>query len=118
MIVGFSIWRHPSKFMNFHDVETSFLDVAKFTTLTPLSLLILCNLSFPTVCLKMSFLPVLALKSPNKIYFLVMHPAARNTTILNKVPPFATKLLSVHLFIIITPHYKFRPTGRPSSSAI
>jgi hypothetical protein len=41
------------------------------------------------------------------------------TTILNKVPPFATKLLSVHLFIIIiTPHYMFRPTGRPSSGAI
>jgi hypothetical protein len=39
-------------------------------------------------------------------------------TILNKVTPFATKLLSVHLFIIITPHYMFRPTGRPSSGAI
>jgi type III secretory pathway component EscS len=39
-------------------------------------------------------------------------------TILNKVPPFATKLLIVHLFIIITPHYMFRPTGRPSSGAI
>jgi hypothetical protein len=34
-----------------------------------------------------------------------------------KVPPFTTKLLSVHLFIIITPHYMFRPTGRPSSCA-
>jgi hypothetical protein len=31
-----------------------FLDVAKFTTLTPLSLLILCKLSFPIVGLKMS----------------------------------------------------------------
>jgi hypothetical protein len=39
-------------------------------------------------------------------------------SILNKVPPFATKLLSVHLFIIITPYYMFRPTGRPSSRAI
>jgi hypothetical protein len=42
----------------------------------------------------------------------------RYLTILNKVPPFATKLLSVHLFINITPHYMFRPTGRPSSRAI
>jgi hypothetical protein len=31
-----------------------FLDVAKFTTLTPLSLLIACKLSFPIVSLKMS----------------------------------------------------------------
>jgi hypothetical protein len=33
-----------------------FLDVAKFTTLTPLSLLIFCELSFPIVGLKMSSL--------------------------------------------------------------
>jgi hypothetical protein len=34
-----------------------FLDVAKFTNLTPLSLLISCKLSFPLVSLKMSSLP-------------------------------------------------------------
>jgi hypothetical protein len=45
-----------------------FLDVAKFTTLTPLSLLISCKLSFPTVGLKMSSLPTLALRFPNKIF--------------------------------------------------
>jgi hypothetical protein len=30
-------------------LKTKFLDVAKFTTLTPLSLLISCELSFPIV---------------------------------------------------------------------
>jgi hypothetical protein len=37
---------------------TKFLDVAKFTTLTPLSLLISCQLSFPIVGLKISSLSV------------------------------------------------------------
>jgi hypothetical protein len=45
-----------------------FLDVAKFTTLTPLSLQISCKLSLPIVGLKMSSLPTLAFKSPNKIF--------------------------------------------------
>jgi hypothetical protein len=45
-----------------------FVDVAKFTTLTPLSLLMSCNLSFPVVGLKMSYLPTLAVKSPDKIF--------------------------------------------------
>jgi hypothetical protein len=44
-----------------------FLDVGKFTTLTPLSLLISCKLSFPVVGLKISPQPTLALKSPNRI---------------------------------------------------
>jgi hypothetical protein len=35
-------------------LTTKFLDVAKFTTLTPLSLLISCELSFPIVGLKIS----------------------------------------------------------------
>jgi hypothetical protein len=48
-----------------------FLDVAKFTNLTPLSLLILCKLSFPTVSLKISSLPTLALECPNRILKLV-----------------------------------------------
>jgi hypothetical protein len=46
-----------------------FLDVAKFTTLTPLSLLISCKLSFPVTGLKMSSLPTLALKSHNRISY-------------------------------------------------
>jgi hypothetical protein len=45
-----------------------FLDVAKFTTLTPLSLLISSKLSFPIVALKMSSLPTLALKSLKKFH--------------------------------------------------
>jgi hypothetical protein len=45
-----------------------FLDVAKFTNLTPLSLLISCKVSLPIVSLKMSSLPILALKSSNKIF--------------------------------------------------
>jgi hypothetical protein len=45
-----------------------FLGVAKFTNPTPLSLLISCKLSFPIVGLKMSSLPTLALKSPNRIF--------------------------------------------------
>jgi hypothetical protein len=45
-----------------------FLDVAKFTNQTPLSLLILCKPAFPVVGLKMSSLPSVALKSPNRIF--------------------------------------------------
>jgi hypothetical protein len=44
------------------------LDVAKFTNLTPLSLLISYKLSFPTFGLKMSSLPTLALTSFNIIF--------------------------------------------------
>jgi hypothetical protein len=43
-----------------------FLDVAKFTALTRLSLLISYKLSFPIVGLKMSAFRILALKAPNK----------------------------------------------------
>jgi hypothetical protein len=50
------------------DVGTvRFLDVAKFTTQTPLSLLILCKLSFPIVGLRVFSMPTLELKSHNKI---------------------------------------------------
>jgi hypothetical protein len=55
-----AMWEHCNLTMS--------LDVAKFTTLTPLSLLISCKLSFPIVGLKMSSLPTLAFKSPNKIF--------------------------------------------------
>jgi hypothetical protein len=45
-----------------------FLDVEKFTSPIPLSLLISFKLSSPIVGLKMSFLPTLVLKSPNRIF--------------------------------------------------
>jgi hypothetical protein len=44
------------------------LDMAVVTNVTPLSLLILWELSFQIVSLKMSSLPTLALKFPNKIF--------------------------------------------------
>jgi hypothetical protein len=54
-------------FGNIVPLTVRLLDVAKFTTLIPLSLLFLCKLSFPNVGIKMSSLLTLALKSPNKI---------------------------------------------------
>jgi hypothetical protein len=81
LIVGFLIWRCPSIFVDVamweHRMFDSlrFLDVAKFTNLTSLSLLISCKLLFPTVGLKMSSLPTLALGSPNRIslWYLGIH---------------------------------------------
>jgi hypothetical protein len=67
LIVGVPIWRCPNIFMNVAMREHCTFDneiFAKFTTRAPLSLLISCKLSFPTVGLKMSSLPTLALKSP------------------------------------------------------
>jgi hypothetical protein len=54
------------RFGNLVLMTIRFFDVAKFTTLTPLSLLISCKLSFPIVGLKMSCLPTLTLKSRTK----------------------------------------------------
>jgi hypothetical protein len=73
LVVHLSIRRGPGVFMDAAVREivlltTKFLDVAKFTTLTPLSLLILCELPFPVVALKISSLPTFTLKSPNKIF--------------------------------------------------
>jgi hypothetical protein len=69
----FSIKKRPNKFINatiwkqntFH-WEVS--EMAKFTILTPLSLLISCKHSVPLVGLKMSSLFILALRSPNRIF--------------------------------------------------
>jgi hypothetical protein len=47
-------------------LTTKFLDVAKFNALTPLSLLISCELSFPIVSLKISSLPTFA-KAKEKV---------------------------------------------------
>jgi hypothetical protein len=49
-------------------LTTKILDVAKFTTLTPLSLLISCELLFLIVGLKISYLSTFALKPPNRIF--------------------------------------------------
>jgi hypothetical protein len=62
LIVSLAILQCPGKFMNVtiwkHCTLTFvFLDVAKFTTLTPLSLITLCKLWFPVVGLKMFSLP-------------------------------------------------------------
>jgi hypothetical protein len=46
---------------------TDFLMWLSLNTLTPLSLLISCKLSFPTVCLKIPSLCTFILKPPNKI---------------------------------------------------
>jgi hypothetical protein len=48
-------------------VTVKFLGVAKFTALTPLSLLISCKLSFPIIGFNLSSIATLALKSPNKV---------------------------------------------------
>jgi hypothetical protein len=53
---------------NFVLLTIRFLDVATFTTLTPISLIISCKLSFPIIGLKTSSLITLALKSPKIIH--------------------------------------------------
>jgi hypothetical protein len=70
---GLSIWRHPSIFMDVvmwehRTFASEVFRYGKFTNLTPLSLLIHCKLSFPIVSLKISSLPTLTLKSPNRIF--------------------------------------------------
>jgi hypothetical protein len=60
-VVDFLMWEHCS-------FDLKVLDVSKLATLTPLSLLIYCELPFPVVNLKMSSLSTLALKSPSKIF--------------------------------------------------
>jgi hypothetical protein len=71
LVVRSPIRRCPSNIMNVtmweHLLTVRFLDVAKLTSLTPLSLLVVCRLSFPIVGLKMSSLPTLALKSTNTV---------------------------------------------------
>jgi hypothetical protein len=48
-------------------VTVKCFDVAKFTALTPLSLLISCKLSFPIIDFNSCSLATLAMKSPNKV---------------------------------------------------
>jgi len=49
-------------------LTTRFFDVAKFSSLTPLSLLSSCIFTFPIVGLKILSLPAFALKSPKRIF--------------------------------------------------
>jgi biotin transporter BioY len=75
LAVSVSIRIYPSKFINITMwnivlLTTKLLDEAKFSTLTPLSLLISCKFSFPVVGLKKSSLSTLALKSPKKIHII------------------------------------------------
>jgi hypothetical protein len=64
-----------AKFMNVtmweHCIFDRFLDAANFSTLTPLSLLISCKLSFPIVGLKMSSLPTSAMKPPKRFSYSI-----------------------------------------------
>jgi hypothetical protein len=105
LFVSVSIRGCLSKFMNVttweHCVLTvRFLDVANFTALSPLSLLISCKFSFPIVGLKISPLPTLTLKFPNKmfIWYLenlwnshsssykdIMHIIMRNVKVMIKI---------------------------------
>jgi hypothetical protein len=62
---------------------TQVLDVAKFTNPTPLSLLILCKLSFPIVGLKMTLRSIIQLifhsKTLNVTYLLLIVMFFRQT---------------------------------------
>jgi hypothetical protein len=53
---------------NIEKLTVIFLDVPKFTALSQLSLLISYQLLFPVFGLKISSIPTLAVKSPNKIF--------------------------------------------------
>ena len=61
MLMNVSVWEHLA-------LNNYIFNVAKFTILTPLSLLSWRRLSFPTVSLKIFSLPTFALKSPNRIF--------------------------------------------------
>jgi hypothetical protein len=71
-----------------------FLDVAKFDKLTPLSLLISCKLSFPTVGLKMSSLPTLALKYPIRIFMCYLENLSNTLSNSLMSLPFTSSVLS------------------------
>ena len=58
--------------------STRFFDVAKFTILTPFSLLSWCRLSFPIIGLKIFSLPTFALKSPNTIFMWYLGKWSKN----------------------------------------
>jgi hypothetical protein len=73
LIVAVPIWNCPSIFIDIAMWEhctfaNEIFDVSKFTTLTPLSLLISCKHSFRFVCLKTSSLPTLSFKSLSFIH--------------------------------------------------
>jgi hypothetical protein len=57
-----AMWEHSTS-------DNQILNVVKFTTLTPLSFLISCKLSFPIVGLKMSSMIIFALYLPTKFSY-------------------------------------------------
>jgi hypothetical protein len=74
LFVRLSLRRGPTVYMNVWCgnivlLTTKFSDVAKLTTLTPLSLLISCKPSFTIVGLKLSSLSTFALKPSNKFSY-------------------------------------------------
>jgi hypothetical protein len=68
LTLGFPIRRYPSLFLDVVMWKHEIFRCAKFTVLTPVSLLISCKLYFPIGTLKMSSMPTLTLKSTNKIF--------------------------------------------------
>jgi hypothetical protein len=79
-----------------------FLNVAKFTNLNPLSLLISCKLSLLIIGLKMFSLSTLALRSPNRIFIQFLRNL-RNTPSYSSVlfsvgaSTFSTKMTSISI---------------------
>jgi hypothetical protein len=103
-VLSLSIRRYPSKFMNVtmckHCVCDRLLDVADYTTLTPLPLLISCEISFP-INLKNTFL---------KICVILVIPLRkwRHSTSIRPRPLHSTPILfnyfSVVLYLVNTEH--------------
>jgi hypothetical protein len=84
LVVGVPIWRCPSMFMNVAMWEHCTFDnemfMAKFITLTPLSLLISCKILFSIVGLKMYFLMIfLGHKNKQKTNSVALSPRANYT---------------------------------------
>jgi hypothetical protein len=50
-------------------------------------------------------------------FFLILHPVAHYTTILNEGTTFCNKLWVFSLSFYFMPHYMFWPISRPSSGA-
>ena len=75
-------------------LATRFFDVAKFTILTPLSLLLWCKLSFPIVGLKLSSLPNFALKSLEQSFIFYVGKSSKTCYNSSQKLSFASSLLS------------------------
>jgi hypothetical protein len=86
-----------------HCTRLRFLDMAKFTTLIPLSLLISNKIYFPTISLKISSLPNFVTENPNKMFIWYLGnlsnkkqtpwPLVRERTIPTERPPLVDEIL-------------------------